>query len=93
MYTITEKIEIAASAIRFDARKRGINPNNGELDRHTAHLLWEERAAREERMQNPNSHNYNPDIGKTVASEFLTEATERQFKRVINLAVKQAFRW
>ena len=83
MYTVTEKIEIAASAIRFDARKLGINPNDGGLSKGAAHDLWEERAAREDK----------PGMVKTVASEFLTEATERQFKRVINLAVKQAFRW
>jgi len=84
MYTITEKIQITASAIRFYARNQGIT-----LDSTTkAHEIWEEKYSREEQMQDPKSHSYKPGFKKTIASEFLMEATDKQAKRVRNLAIK-----
>lgn len=75
MYTITQKIEIAAGAIQYNARKNfGINAAKGELSKMDAHGIWEE-------MHSQGSG--------TVAGAFLMEATEKQFKRVINLAVKR----
>tara|TARA_Y100000310_G_C20005892_1_gene500656 strand:- start:9 stop:272 length:264 start_codon:yes stop_codon:yes gene_type:complete len=75
MHTITQKIEIASGAIRYNARKNfGINAANGELSKQAAHDIWEEIHGTRQ---------------TTIAGAFLMEATESQAKRVINLAVKR----
>ena len=41
MYTITQKIEIAAGAIQYNARKNfGINAAKGELSKMDDHGIW-----------------------------------------------------